>query len=294
MQGDGVQEQDVRKLLRTVAFARAHRSFLGRWIAKHLARHVYRDVLEHPSVRLIVEYDGGLFCVDTGVDSGAQRRILFEPLHEFELVRLIRAVARPGMTCLDVGAGTGAHALVMAHAVGPKGRVVAVEPHPDAARCLRDNVAINRLRNVTVIEGALCRSDGSVQLFSGRDVGVASLVQLEAKAEAREVRGLSGAALLREAALASCDLIKIDVNGFEWVALDELRQLIAREHPHVIFKHKKEHWEEAGFRVADALAMFDELHYQVFCILEGATWALTGAPPAYCKLLCVPDDGAGS
>ena len=29
-------------------------------------------------------------------------------------------------------------------------------------------------------------------------------------------------------------------------------------------------------------------------ILEGATWALTGAPPAYCKLFCVPDDGPGS
>lgn len=197
------------------------------------------------------------------------------------------------MTCLDVGANAGAHTLVMAYAVGSEGRVVSVEPHPDAARCLRDNIAINRLRNVTVIEGALCRSDGSVRLFSGRDVGMASLAQLEAKAEAREVRGLSGPTLLREAALASCDLIKIDVNGFEWVALDELRQLIARERPHLLIKHKQEHWEKAGFQVGDALAMLDELHYQVFCLLENAIWALNGAPPRYCKLFCVPGARGG-
>lgn len=89
MEGDGVQEQDVRKLLRTVAFARAHDSFLGRWIAKYLARHVYRGVLKHPSVRLLVEYDEGLFCIDTGVDSGAQRRILFQQLHGLETIQLI-------------------------------------------------------------------------------------------------------------------------------------------------------------------------------------------------------------
>ena len=243
---------------------------------------------KHAGVRLLVEYDEGLFCVDTSVDSGAQRRILFQPLHDLEMVRLIRAVARPGMTCLDVGANAGAHTLVMAHAVGPQGRVVAVEPHPDAARCLRDNVVINRLRNVTVIEGALCRTDGSVRLFSGRDVGVASLVQLEATAAAREVRGLSGTTLLKEAALAACDLVKIDVNGFEGIALDELRPLIARERPHLIVKHKKEHWDRAGLKVADALAMLEGLHYRVFCLLGSAIWALEGTPPAYCKLFCVP------
>ena len=40
MQGDGAQEQDVRKLLKVAAFARAHDSSIGQWIAKYLARRV--------------------------------------------------------------------------------------------------------------------------------------------------------------------------------------------------------------------------------------------------------------
>jgi len=245
-------------------------------------------------VRLLVKYDGGLFCIDTAVDSGAQRRILFQPLHALETLQVIRTVVKPGMTCLDIGANTGAHTLVMARAAGPEGWVVAVEPHPGAARCLRDNVAINRLPNVTVIEAALCRSDGRVPLYSGRDVGLASLLQLQPTAQPREVRGVSGAKLLREVALSVCDMVKIDVNGWEWVALCELKPLIERARPHLLIKHKAEHWGKAGAQVADALAMLSELHYKVYCLLENAIWALDGPPPRYCKLFCVPAEKPSS
>lgn len=60
----------------------------------------------------------------------------------------------PGQVVADVGAGTGLFTFLFADAVGPKGRVYAVDVSPVFVRRLRQQAKTRALRNVVVIQGA--------------------------------------------------------------------------------------------------------------------------------------------
>src|SRR5687768_8794135 len=50
--------------------------------------------------------------------------------YEPEVQRTLRRFVRPGDTVVDVGANMGIHTMLLADAVGPNGRVHAIEPNP--------------------------------------------------------------------------------------------------------------------------------------------------------------------
>ena len=58
---------------------------------------------------------------------------------------------RPGQTACDVGAGPGYFTLRLARAVGPGGRVFAVDVEPKILDALRERLAAAKVRNVTPV-----------------------------------------------------------------------------------------------------------------------------------------------
>lgn len=72
---------------------------------------------------------------------------------EEDATRLHEALAlQPGQTACDVGAGSGYHTIRLARAVGPTGRVLAVDLQPKMLELLRERVAAAGLANVEAIE----------------------------------------------------------------------------------------------------------------------------------------------
>ncbi len=68
---------------------------------------------------------------------------------------------RPGDTFLDVGAHVGYFTLPAAKAVGPSGRVIAIEPSPVCVRLLRANAELNGFGWITVFEVAASDRNGT-------------------------------------------------------------------------------------------------------------------------------------
>lgn len=133
---------------------------------------------------------------------------------------VMRTSLPPGGSFVDVGANWGYFTLVGAHAVGPGGRIVALEPDPRVHAELCANVARNGIGNVTVL--AVAASDrGGEAVLSGyaeadRNRGVSSLVAAPAGAAAAfTVRTAPLDELLDELSIDSVDLVKIDVEGAE-------------------------------------------------------------------------------
>jgi FkbM family methyltransferase len=71
------------------------------------------------------------------------------------------------MVVWDIGAHVGYYTLIAARYVGAQGQVVAVEPLPANLTLLRKHLALNKVGNVTVIEGALTDQDGVGYLKEG-------------------------------------------------------------------------------------------------------------------------------
>jgi len=68
---------------------------------------------------------------------------------------LLARIVRPGSTMLEVGAGVGAHAVFLSRMLGEAGHLFLYESRPVLQRILRQNLAANGVRNVTVMRRQL-------------------------------------------------------------------------------------------------------------------------------------------
>ena len=73
-------------------------------------------------------------------------------------LNLLARLVRPGAVVVETGAGVGLHALFMSEAVGPGGHVLVYESRELPRYVLRQNLAINRVGNVTVMTRSLAKA----------------------------------------------------------------------------------------------------------------------------------------
>jgi FkbM family methyltransferase len=90
---------------------------------------------------------------DLAAARSLEKTVREKPLQVSELFRL--AGITPGATVADIGAGNGWLTILLARAVGPGGRVYAVDIDPSALQDIRKRARAAGLDNVEVVEGAI-------------------------------------------------------------------------------------------------------------------------------------------
>jgi FkbM family methyltransferase len=130
----------------------------------------------------------------------------------------LRAAVREGDVIADVGANIGFYTLWLASLKVPNIKIVAFEPNPSVFEALVENVRINGFDNVLTINAAVGEKDGTVSFGVIEDApSVGSILAKGADQITVEMRTI--ASVLRANGLATCDIIKIDVEGYEYQAL---------------------------------------------------------------------------
>ncbi|MGP0085617.1 MAG: FkbM family methyltransferase [Steroidobacteraceae bacterium] len=125
-----------------------------------------------------------------------------------------------GSLCIDVGANIGITALSLA-VERPDCHVIAIEPVPANATCLRHNIRANALTNVEVIEAAVTDRRGTVTMT---DNGPWSAVWGDGSVKVPAIP-LDDLAERRPA------FVKIDVEGYEPYVIAGARELLGRQKP---------------------------------------------------------------
>ena len=132
-----------------------------------------------------------------------------------------------GQVVIDVGANYGDSAIWWSKKFGAK--VIAFEPLPDVYSILEENIKLN---SADVVAHNLALSDGSI-IKGSRPVDGTMLVaggDIELKS-----------ARLDDFNLERADILKIDVEGFEYSVLNGSRETIRRLKPRIILEtHSKE------------------------------------------------------
>jgi len=157
--------------------------------------------------------------MDLRFDDHVAQRLLLSGRFEPEVSTAIFALVRPGMTVLDIGANIGVHTLHLAKLVGETGRVLAFEPNPVASEELHRNIALNQVKNVTMLKVALWERDGD-KTFHFPENGMEAMggllntsrfkVAYEAKVETARLD-----TILARLDVQKVDFVKIDVEGAE-------------------------------------------------------------------------------
>lgn len=196
-------------------------------------------------------------------DQVIAKKLLLYGAFEQREIELLCSFIRPGDCVLDVGANIGLYSLALSRAVGPRGRVIAVEPDPDNRTLLRRNLLCNKCENVIVVQEALGDAEKTVHLYGSRDncggLSTADIAGVGADG-AISVPMRRGESVLREIG-ATPRVAKIDVEGAEPLVLSGLGdclpevlmfefvpwQLRAAGHDPTLFLH---HLTSLGYRLA--------------------------------------------
>lgn len=208
----------------------------GRWFIGRIARRIAGGIVLPGSMISASTPGGGSVEFDPDTMLG---RIVWS-VGSFERTELETAhrLAAPGTHVFDVGANVGLFTVTMSKAVGPTGRVVAIEPVANTVAALRTNLERNGCTNVEVIQGAAAAASGEIPLLLTDDPALHSaggqLIRGRSVIETITVRAYTIDELWIRAGRPSVSLAKIDVEGGEYGVLAGSAQMIAQCRPRLI------------------------------------------------------------
>lgn len=172
-----------------------------------------------------------------GIDFHRGETSLYLGLYEIELNSHLRRIARPGYRSFDIGAQYGYDALLLARLTGAA--VVSVEADPTLVPEITESVARNSgLAPITVVAGFVCAQD------AGDHVSIDELASKHFVP----------------------DLIKMDIEGGEFDALEGASGVLAKRHPALLLEvHSKDlEW--------DCLALLRQAGYDPPTIVDPRRW----------------------
>lgn len=193
-------------------------------------------------------------------------------VHDLIVTEVLWRLLDEGEIAVDVGANIGYMTGVMARRVGARGRVIAMEPHPEIFEMLRENVdqwaGFGDIGSIGLVEKGASSIPGKAVLHMpplfGKNRGVASL---------ENPGGVVGGSC--EVDLATLDslvdlgtrvgVLKLDVEGHESAALDGAAGLLGRHDIRDIV------FEEHGSPPTPVTERLARFGYRVF-FLDGGLW----------------------
>ena len=135
---------------------------------------------------------------------------------------------QPGDAIVDIGAGRGEDVFAFSRAVGPAGRVWAIEPHPVSFAALQLLCRLNRLDNVTCLNYACMDRTGELQIET-LPVWESNYVRAgEASAASHPVKAVRFDDLAPEQGIGRIDFLKMNIEGAERSALPGCAEALRR------------------------------------------------------------------
>lgn len=206
--------------------------------------------------------------------------------YESETVKFLKQYVKPGMVVLDVGAHVGYYTRLFSDLVGPSGMVIAFEPHPVHVHYLTRNIK-NR-SNVKVIPMAVGSQPGKTIIYDSPVIsGGSSLAKFENKWNYLKTLNSSELAprlrmnkndfleievikiddVLEDMGISKVDLMKIDIEGAEVIALQGARKTLERFNVKIVFELSPANLVGFGFSVGDLINTLHKYNYSTFGII---------------------------
>ncbi len=179
--------------------------------------------------------------------------------------RFFERFLRVGDTIIDAGANIGLLTLRATKIVGESGNVVSIEPHPETFQWLEKNIFLNNFSNIHTHNVAVGHKDQTVSFtnFKIKDINKISESEGTLNLPMKTLDALC-------AHVAHCDLLKIDVEGFELPALFGAEELLKRTDV-VMFESSPRNFALQNYSLQDIFRYFSLQGFLVFKIADDFT-----------------------
>jgi len=195
--------------------------------------------------------------------------ILSTGTYEEEINKLIRISLKNGGNALDIGGNIGLQSIRMSQCAGPTGKVIAFEPLNYLQEKFRRNILLNNALNVELLPYALSNKESEADFvvnINSWNQGTFSLNSKESGTEIQRVYIKVADELPEVQNLTALDLVKIDVEGFEYQVLLGLHQTLLKHRPRIIFEFDQNYWENNGQKISECYAFLKSMEYTLYQI----------------------------
>jgi FkbM family methyltransferase len=128
---------------------------------------------------------------------------------------------KKGDTVIDIGAAFGLYTITSSKQVGPNGKVIAIEAHPDSFEMLNRNIKLNGLTNITTLNYAVYSRKTKVKIYGNYTIMSERIREKKVKEKFVEVNADTLDNMLQQNGIRQeqVNWIKIDVEGAEYEVL---------------------------------------------------------------------------
>jgi FkbM family methyltransferase len=205
------------------------------------------------------------------------------PDYDTPLIRFIteQMRAREG-AYLDIGTNLGVVAASVAQRLEGRNPVVAFEPIPLTAARAAATFALNGLTSVRLYQAAVGDQEGEITFYDAPGCSEAASAHrtkqgipiswVEIRVSCRTLDGLA-----RDGAFDRVGLMKVDVEGHEPNVLRGAAELIARDHPPILYEYNHDIAAHVGWHNPDIAALLTGMAPYRFYLLQDS--ALAELPP---------------
>jgi FkbM family methyltransferase len=183
--------------------------------------------------------------------------------------------AKPGDTVLDIGGNIGQTALFLAKKTGPGGRVVSFEPFPETYKRFLTNLHLNPEIKNLVIENIALGNDHATLKMLAENTGNSGQNRIMSETNMSdkvvEVNVMPLSSYLEQKPLPKIDLIKIDVEGFEYHVLQGASEVLRKYKPVLYIELSEKNLNQQGSSANDVVRLLNDLSYNVKDVASGQT-----------------------
>lgn len=238
-----LEDKEIRRLLTFLKSVNTVRKTCG--YDKALKRAIFillHNLFVNKKEQIILtknKYKMILIPGDTGISSELRMCKIHEPL----TTRMLFLCIQKGWTIIDVGSNIGYYVLLEARLTGKKGKIIAIEPIPSNFFYLVKNIKLNREKNIIPVNYAISNKNGKIKMIQSSysnwcSVFTGKVPEILKNKEYKiiDVPVATLDSLVKQLKLRNVNLIRMDIEGHEYQALEGARKVVKKYHPDLLIE----------------------------------------------------------
>jgi FkbM family methyltransferase len=203
---------------------------------------------------------------DLKLNDWIQCQIYFLNKYEDFELNVVSELLNDGDIFIDVGANFGLYSLWCGSLVGSSGKVISFEPFDENLIALKRNLSLNKLSNVIIVDKAISDKNCKVNIYyneNEQNLGMVSTFNFD-NGISKLVNTTSLDYYLNENRIESLKLIKIDIEGGEYLALLGMIETLKYFSPVVQLEIDESILKMTPYSGDDIYSFFKKIGYELY------------------------------
>lgn len=252
---------DFFKILNSIPFISGQFFYFHKFIFKpfHVFKNVEKDFLYRETIRLHLHLNDWI-----------QQQIFFLGEYEKPEIDFLYEFLNEGDVFIDIGGNIGLFSLNASKIVKSSGKVYAFEAFLPNFNQFKHHIQINRSENIQLENLAISNASGILEIFyddKQNNFGMASSYLKDFTAK-ESVESIALNDYVKANNISKIDLIKIDIEGGEYNALQGMTEVLNKMKPIILLEISDFALQNADHSEAQILALLNENGYEKTKVLS--------------------------